>query len=195
MLKDVTAVHYSRSDTRDLGYIDTNYWGFRFADRRSPFDLTADLAALAARPHLGLPGRQVGRPEAPSPTGNLRAGPPLAGVLQRLPGRTRPRPGCPAPATLTEATATVFVADFTRRVADGEPALGMFNMDGSAVDGHPHHLRVEHERPAPGDALGPGVGGGGGGRAASGVHRRPPGRRVRCRSRTRGRSATACCGS
>ncbi len=41
MLKDVRPVHQTRADTRELGFLDTNYWGFRFPDRRSAFDLTA----------------------------------------------------------------------------------------------------------------------------------------------------------
>ena len=40
MVKDVQRIHRSRGDTRELGYLDTNYWGFRFPDRRSAFDLT-----------------------------------------------------------------------------------------------------------------------------------------------------------
>jgi len=35
------------------------------------------------------------------------------------------------PAVLTEATAKGFVADFTRRVTNGEPVCGVFNVDGS----------------------------------------------------------------
>ena len=66
MLKDVTAVHYTRSDTRELGYIDTNYWGFRFADRRSPFDLTPISQRWLRAPSPGdyLSDRLDG-PEAP----------------------------------------------------------------------------------------------------------------------------------
>ena len=41
MRKDVLPIHHSRAETRELGYLDTNYWGFRFVARRSPFDLTA----------------------------------------------------------------------------------------------------------------------------------------------------------
>ena len=38
--KDIEAVHGTRADTRDLGYLDPNYWGYRFPGRRSAFDLT-----------------------------------------------------------------------------------------------------------------------------------------------------------
>ena len=41
IVKDVRPIHQTRADTRALGFIDTNYWGFRFPDRRSAFDLTA----------------------------------------------------------------------------------------------------------------------------------------------------------
>ena len=70
----------TRRDTRDLGYIDTNYWGFRFPDRRSPFDLTGDLAAVAAGHHLGLPGRPAGRAE-PAPRPPVRSSRPAASLV------------------------------------------------------------------------------------------------------------------
>jgi len=41
MRKDIEAVHRTRADTRDLGYLDPSYWGYRFSGRRSAFDLTA----------------------------------------------------------------------------------------------------------------------------------------------------------
>ena len=36
----IDAVHRTRADTRELGYLDSNYWGYRFAGRRATFDLT-----------------------------------------------------------------------------------------------------------------------------------------------------------
>lgn len=32
-------VHVTRTQSRDLGYVDPLHWGFRLKDRRSPFDL------------------------------------------------------------------------------------------------------------------------------------------------------------
>lgn len=40
MRMHVEAVDRTRADTRDLGYLDPNYWGYRFPGRRSAFDLT-----------------------------------------------------------------------------------------------------------------------------------------------------------
>ena len=41
MRRDVDPVHRSREDTREPGYLDTDYWGFRFPNRRSAFDPAA----------------------------------------------------------------------------------------------------------------------------------------------------------
>ena len=41
MRKDIEAVHRTRTDTRNLGYLDPSYWGYRFSGRRSAFELTA----------------------------------------------------------------------------------------------------------------------------------------------------------
>jgi hypothetical protein len=35
MRRDVDPIHRSREDTREPGYLDTDYWGFRFPHRRS----------------------------------------------------------------------------------------------------------------------------------------------------------------
>jgi integrase len=127
---DVGAVHQTRWDTRDLGRIDTNYWGFRFPDRRSPFDLTAisqrwlrditwdclaDLLDGPTRPRTAGPVEQIRR-SLVCLSAYLRDCDPFAGAR---------------PETLTGSTGKDFVADFTRRVAGQQPVRGVTNRDGS----------------------------------------------------------------
>ena len=131
MLKDVTAVHYSRSDTRDLGYIDTNYWGFRFADRRSPFDLTPISQRWLRDLTWDYLADRLDGPRRPRRQGTFEQARRSLVCFSAFLAEHDPARGS-TPATLSQATARSFVADFTRRVAEGEPALGMFNMDGSA---------------------------------------------------------------
>ena len=130
MVKDVRAVHHSRADTKPLGYIDTAYWGFKFADRRSPFDLTAisqrwlrDLAWDYMADILDGPRRP--RRQGSFETTRRSIVCFSAYLAERDPDRGT-RPGA-----LSAATARGFVADFTRRAEHGEPVLGMFNVDGS----------------------------------------------------------------
>lgn len=130
MRREVEAVHRSRADTRDLGYIDPTYWGFRFGERRSVFDLTAigqrwlrDLCwdHLAAR----LEGLR--RPRTPAAFEETRRAVVCFSVFL---ADCDPQGGRDA-ALLGEATAREFVADYRRRVANGEPARGVFNVDGA----------------------------------------------------------------
>ena len=136
MLKDVTAVHYSRSDTRDLGYIDTNYWGFRFADRRSPFDLTPISQRWLRDLTWDYLADRLDGPRRPRRQGTFEQARRSLVCFSAFLAEHDPDRGS-TPATLGQATARLFVADFTRRVAEGQPALGMFNLDGSASTATP----------------------------------------------------------
>lgn len=128
---DIDPIHHSRSDTRELGYLDTNYWGFRFPERRSVFDLTSigqrwlrDLTWDYFADVLDGPNR-----------------PRTQGVVEQVrrsivcfstyltdcdPDRGQ------QPAALNRATAQGFVADYTRRVANHQSSRGVFNKDGTA---------------------------------------------------------------
>ncbi|MGH3288414.1 MAG: hypothetical protein ACRDPD_27655 [Streptosporangiaceae bacterium] len=91
------AVHRSREETRDAGYLDTDYWGFRFPGRRSPFDLSSipqrwlrelgwDYLAFVLdgprRPRTAGPLEQARRPwSASAPTSPTV--PPCAGNARR----------------------------------------------------------------------------------------------------------------
>jgi len=136
MQKDVGAIHRTRPDTRALGYIDTNYWGFRFPNRRSAFDLTgisqrwlrdiswdclADILDGPARPRTAGPIEQIRR-SLVCLSAYLYDNDPLRG------GR---------PDTLTASTGRAFVADFTARVTGGQPVRGVVNQDGSAPPATP----------------------------------------------------------
>lgn len=130
MQRDVRSIHHTREETREAGYVDTGYWGFRFPDRRSPFDLTAIpqrwlrdlgwdyLAAMLDGPR---------RPRTQGPFEQARRALVCLGAYLK---DCTPYQG-EQPGTLTAATARDFVADFRRRVTSGSPVRGMFNVDGS----------------------------------------------------------------
>jgi integrase len=130
MLKDVRPVHHSRADTRALGYVDTNYWGFRFPDRRSAFDLTTishrwlrDLTWDFLASLLDGPDR----PRTQGPVEQVRRSMVCfsAYLADCDPGRGA------EPSALSESTAREFVADLRRCVSEGRPLRGVFNVNGS----------------------------------------------------------------
>lgn len=130
MLKDVRPVHHSRADTRELGYLDTNYWGFRFPDRRSAFDLTAishrwlrDLTWDFLAGLLDGPDR----PRTQGPVEQVRRS---IVCFSTYLADCDPQRGA-QPSALSESTAREFVADLRRCVADGRPVRGVFNVNGS----------------------------------------------------------------
>jgi len=128
--KDIEAVHRTRADTRDMGHLDPSYWGYRFSGRRSAFDLTAisqrwlrDLTWDYLAEVLDGPRR----PRSAYTFEQIRRS--LISLSAYL-ADCDPHGGT-RPAALTEATAREFVADFTRRVTNRQPVIGVFNADGS----------------------------------------------------------------
>ena len=130
MRMHVDAVHRTRADTREFGYLDPNYWGYRFAQRRSAFDLTPisqrwlreltwDYLASV------LDGPQ--RPRSPGPFEQVRRS---LICLSAYLTECDPYKGT-RPQALTQASARDFVADFSRRVANRQHVRGVFNLDGS----------------------------------------------------------------
>jgi len=118
------------SPTRERGYLDTDYWGFRFPDRRSVFDLTtirqrwlrdltwdylADLLDGSHRPRTQGVFEQVRRSMVCFSTYLLDCDPERGHQ----------------PETLSQATTRGFVADYTRRVTQHQPTRGVFNKDGT----------------------------------------------------------------
>jgi integrase len=133
MQRELVAIHTTRDETRALGYIDTWHWGFRFPNRRSPFDLTAirqnwlrELAWDFFADSFDSPSRN--RTQS-STEGTRRAIVSLSTYLHEL----APRHGN-QPELLTESHARGFVADLTRRAERGEPVLGVFLANGDAPD-------------------------------------------------------------
>lgn len=129
MLKDIMPVHRTRADTRDLGYLDTNYWGFRYPNRRSPFDLRSipqrwlrDITWDFLAAQLDAPGH----PRTQGPFEQVRRSVVCLGAYLRdcVPG------GGADPVSLTESTAREFVADLRRCVSEGRPLRGLFNVRG-----------------------------------------------------------------
>jgi len=132
MRRDVDPIHHSREDTRELGYLDTDYWGFRFPGRRSPFDLTAVAQRWLrdlAWDHLAA---VLDGPNRPRTQGGVEQVRRSIVCLSSYLLDCEPTRGS-APASLSRASARGFVADFTRRVTTGQPVRGVFNRDGSAT--------------------------------------------------------------
>jgi integrase len=130
LLRHAGAVHRTRDETRQAGYLDPGYWGVRFPDRRSAFDLTAisqqwlrDLGWDYLASVLDGPGR----PRTAGPFEQARRS--LACLSAYL--RDRAPFAGEQPGALDAGTARGFAADFRQRVAAGQPARGMFNLDGS----------------------------------------------------------------
>jgi integrase len=129
--KDIEVVHRSRSDTRELGYIDPNYWGFRFPNRRSVFDLTAISQRWLRDITWDYLANVLDGPRRPRTAGTFEEI--RRSVVCFSAFLTDCDPGLGAsPATLTENTAREFVADFARRVTNHQPVRGVFNVDGSS---------------------------------------------------------------
>ena len=130
MLKDIRPVHHTRADTRALGFLDTNYWGMRFPDRRSAFDLAAipqpwlrDLTWDYLAGQLDLPSH----PRTQGPFEQARRSIVCFGtyLLDCDPHRGA------QPNALSESTAREFVADLRRCATNGRPMRGVFKASGN----------------------------------------------------------------
>ncbi len=122
-------VHVTRAESRALGYIDPLHWGFRLKDRRSPFDLravTQDWLRTLTWDLMAAIFDSPDRPRTATTLENLRrCSVTLSAYLEwsvadRGVDATR----------LSEETGRAFVADLTRRAANGEPQLGLYMPDG-----------------------------------------------------------------
>jgi integrase len=115
--RDVGAVHRTRDDTRAMGYIDTDYWGFRLAQRRSSFDLTTISQRWLREltwDYLATLFDSGQRPRSPSPVEQIRR---AVTYLSAYLAASTPDRG-DSPDELSEATAREFLADLSRRVTE-----------------------------------------------------------------------------
>ena len=132
MRRDVDPVHRSREHTRELGYLDPNYWGFRFPDRRSVFDLN-QISQRWLREltwdHLAAVLDGPNRPRTQKPLEAIRR---AVVCFSAYLHDCTPDHGA-APAALSAGIVRDFVADFTRRISAGAAVRGMANRDGSAT--------------------------------------------------------------
>lgn len=129
MQKEIGLVHRTKADTRELGYLDTNYWGFRFPERRSPFDLRPIpqpwLRGLTWD-YLAAQFDNPGHARTQSSFEEARRAVVCFGAFLRdcVPGAGSD------PTTLTESTAREFVADLRRAVAESRPLRGVYTTRG-----------------------------------------------------------------
>lgn len=130
MLKDVLPVHRSRADTRELGYIDTNYWGFRLAQRRSPFDLTAIPLRWLRDLTWDFMASDFDGPRRPRSQGSVEAVRKAMVCFANYLSDCCPR-SASRPSALSEATAKEFAADLRRCVAESHALRGVFKVNGS----------------------------------------------------------------
>ncbi len=124
-------VHVTRSESRDLGYIDPLHWGFRLENRRSPFDLRAISQDWLRTLTWDLIATIFDSPDRPRTQSSLeqlrRCSVNLSAYLEW----SVPDGGADA-TQLTEDIGRAFVADLTRRAQNGEPQLGLYLVDGQA---------------------------------------------------------------
>ena len=124
-------VHVTRSESRDLGYIDPLHWGFRLENRRSPFDLRAITQDWLRTLTWDLIATIFDSPDRPRTQSSLeqlrRCSVNLSAYLEW----SVPDGGADA-TQLTEDIGRAFVADLTRRAQNGEPQLGLYLVDGQA---------------------------------------------------------------
>lgn len=130
MLKDVRPVHHRRADTRELGYLDTNYWGFRFPDRRSAFDLTTISHRWLRHLTWDFLANLLDGPDRPRTQGPVEQVRRSMVCFSTYLADCDPRRGSD-PRALSESTAREFVADLRRCVSNGDPVRGVFNVNGS----------------------------------------------------------------
>lgn len=131
MRTDVDPVHHSRADTRELGCLDPTYWGLRFSDRRSAFDLTPIRQRWLREltwDYLAAVLDGTARPRTAGPFEQMRRSAVCFSVYLNDYDPDRGQ----RPDTLSAATARQFVADLTRRVTTHASMLGVTNVDGSA---------------------------------------------------------------
>ncbi|GLP79748.1 tyrosine-type recombinase/integrase [Mycobacterium antarcticum] len=124
-------IHVTRSESRDLGYIDPLHWGFRLENRRSPFDLRAITQDWLRTLTWDLIATIFDSPDRPRTQSSLEQLRRCSVTLSAYLEWSVPDGGTDAP-QLTEGIARSFVADMTRRAQNGEPQLGLYLVDGQA---------------------------------------------------------------
>lgn len=129
MLKDVRPVHHSRADTRELGYLDTNYWGFRFPDRRSAFDLTAIPQPWLRNLVWDYLADQLDGPGHPRTQGTFEQIRRSIVCFSSYLSDRDPHAGA-EPASLSASTAKEFSADLKSCASNAQPVRGVFNVNG-----------------------------------------------------------------
>ena len=129
MLKDVRPIHHTRADTRELGYLDTNYWGFRFPDRRSAFDLTAISQRWLRDLTWDYLADQLDGPRHPRTQGTFETLRRSMVCFATYLSECDPHHGA-APGSLSASTAKEFTADLKRCVSNAEAVRGIFNVNG-----------------------------------------------------------------
>ena len=129
MVKDVLPVHRSRADTRELGYVDPTYWGFRFPDRRSAFDLTAIDRRWLRDLTWDYLADELDGPKRPRSQGPFEAARRAIICFATYLSECEPHRGG-LPSSLSEATAKEFAADLRRCASNAQPLRGVFNVNG-----------------------------------------------------------------
>jgi integrase len=130
MLKDIQPIHRSRADTRELGYLDTNYWGVRFPDRRSAFDLTDIPQPWLRDLTWDFIASQLDSPSRPRTQGPFEATRRSIVSFGTYLTDCDPHRG-DLPSALSESTGKDFANDLRARVANGQPVRGVVNADGT----------------------------------------------------------------
>ncbi|MEB3049044.1 tyrosine-type recombinase/integrase [Mycolicibacter sp. MYC123] len=122
-------VHVTRTESRQLGYVDPLHWGFRLKDRRRPFDLRAITQGWLRTLTWDLIAAIFDSPDRPRTASSLEQLRRCSVTLSAYLEGSVPDGGADA-SRLTEDVGRSFVADLTRRARNGEPQLGLYLPDG-----------------------------------------------------------------
>lgn len=130
MLTDIRAIHHTRDDTRALGVLDTEYWGFRFPDRRSPFDLTAIRQRWMRDLTWDYLAWCLDQPDHVRTAGSFEQARRTMVCFSTFLADCSPNQG-ESPHLLSASTAREFVADYRRRIENKDPVRGVYRVDGT----------------------------------------------------------------
>ena len=130
MSRDLRAVRFTREETRLAGYIDPLYWGVKFRDRASPFNLTSIPQQWLREVTWDVMAEFIDGPSCPRTAAPLEQMRRSVTVLGTWLDQNGPQRGA-VPELLTEAVGRDFVVALRRICDEGLPLPGVTLVNGN----------------------------------------------------------------